>query len=280
MINIKYDRLQNETIIELEKFSCLMASDLPLTVEFRKMIDGYLAWTCELYPGSWSSWRGAEVPYNITVKKADGSIFFEKKFDVELQGNIIEKTLWHFIMNLPNRAKGLVIGSHDGTFGHWVYPVINGLTDVTLVDGSSAQFSYAKKNYGHLSSVNFIEQIITTDGSDVEWYEGGDGFTDTIYKPVINIFLEDDKVTKTHRSSISINDLVDQVGGNLDWLHLDVEGIDDDLILALKCRPTVIIYETMHLNNNKKFALLDWFQENEYNLLEFDGNAMAIKKEY
>jgi hypothetical protein len=48
--------------------------------------------------------------------------------------------------------------------------------------------------------------------------------------------------------------------------------------LALKYRPTVIIFETMHINQQQMSKLLDWFQDNDYNMFNDGSNAIGIKK--
>jgi hypothetical protein len=277
MITVKYDRLTNQTTVELARFSIFEKADLPLVAEFRKTIDGSLGWSHELDEGIWVSWNGGETQYDVVLKTAKGFTAMHWKFDVELNGDQIEKTLYYFIKNLEHRPKGLVIGSHDGLFGHWVFPVIKDMSDVVIVDGSLPQFEKVKTNYSHLTNVKFINEIVTTDGSDVDWMQGGEGFTDTIYKPVILDFIKDEEITHTARHSIAINDLIKDSGENLDWLHLDVEGIDGDLIMAMKYEPTVIIFETMHIDQNKYAGVLDWFQDRNYKLFNDGSNAMAIK---
>lgn len=281
MINVEYNRKENKTVVTLNKFTLFRPEDLPLTAHFRKTITNEEVWSSELAPGTWVSWGGAETPYNVVLTTKNGRTVFEHKYSVAQHGDTIEKVMWYFIRSLNHRPSGLVIGCHDGTFGHWTFPLIAGLTDAVLVDGSKPQFDQAVKNYGHLPFVKFVHDIVTTDGSEVEWFEGGEGFTDTIYKPVINVFLTDDKITQTHRTSTSINDLIEKNSlQNLDWLHLDVEGIDGDLILALKYEPTLIIFEVMHIKQEQYYAILDWAQEHNYKLFNDGSNAIMLKNNY
>jgi hypothetical protein len=281
MIKVDYSRSENKTVVTLDKFTIFQPSDLPLTARFKKSITGEEVWSSPLSPGTWVSWGGAETPYDVVLTTPSGKTVFEHKYSVPQHGDSIEKLMWHFLRSLNHKPKGLVIGCHDGTFGHWTYPVILGMTDAVLVDGSKAQCEVVVRNYGHLPFVKFIHDIITTDGEEVEWFEGGEGFTDTIYKPVINIFLTDDKIKQTHRTSTAINDLIEkEFNGKLDWLHLDVEGIDGDLILALKTEPTLIIFEVMHIKQPQYYEILDWAQEHEYRLFNDGGNAVMIKNNY
>jgi hypothetical protein len=62
-----------------------------------------------------------------------------------------------------------------------------------------------------------------------------------------------------------------------DWLHLDVEGIDGDLILCLEQRPNVIVYESMNLPQEMNDKLTEWFTINQYITITDNGNTIAKK---
>jgi hypothetical protein len=62
-----------------------------------------------------------------------------------------------------------------------------------------------------------------------------------------------------------------------DWLHLDVEGIDGDLILCLEQKPNIIIYESMNLSQEMNDKLNEWFTSNQYLTLIDNGNTIAKK---
>jgi hypothetical protein len=62
-----------------------------------------------------------------------------------------------------------------------------------------------------------------------------------------------------------------------DWLHLDVEGIDGDLILCLEQKPNIIIYESMNLSQEMNDKLNYWFLTNDYITLTENGNTIAKK---
>lgn len=279
MINIKYDRGENSLSVELQRFTYFKPEELPLTVEFRATINGTKQWDSLLPEGTWCLWNGGETLNDVVITTANGDLVMTRKFNVELDGDHIEKLMYMYIKNLDHTPKGMVIGSHNGTFGHWTFPVFQGLSDAIIIDGSAPQFEEVKKNYAHLDNLKFYNEIVTVAGGEVDWMMGGSGFTDTIYKPVINIFLSDEEISHTTRQSIGINELLEREGcEELDWLHLDVEGIDGDLILALKYRPKMIIFETMHINKQQMSQLLDWFQDNGYDMFNDGSNAIGIKK--
>lgn len=278
MITIKYDRPSNETIVELERFTIFKEEDLPLIVEFRKVVNGELAWMTPLAPGNWAKWKGAETPHDVIVNTANHENAYTWKYQVDNVGSSIEKSMYFFIKSFGRRTRGLVIGPHNGLFGHWVFPVHEDLCDVVMVDGGKQQLDQAMINYSHLTNVEFINEIITTDGRTVTWMEGGEGFTDTVYKPVISKFLKDDAIQSSTRSSVSINQFINRYDKEFDWIHLDVEGTDGELILALNSRPKMIVFESMHMSNNKYSEVLDWMQDNNYKLFNDGSDCIAIKK--
>jgi len=173
------------------------------------------------------------------------------------------------------KSNGLVIGSHDGRNGHWIYPIKNNLSEALLIDGSEKQFGKLKKNYEWKPNVNFLNTIVTPYGGTVEWFQGGEGYTDTVVSDLIHNWLEESQITNVTKESISFVELTNN--NNFDWIHLDVEGIDGDLILSLEKLPNVIVYESMNLDSEMEKKLNDWFLKNNYSTLVCNGNTMATK---
>ena len=277
MINVTYDRSLNLTRVELDNLT-LIKDHLPLTIQFKNIISGEIHYESKLIDNCWVEWKGAEQITDVLVYSSTGKILHKHKWDVTINGDIHEKMLWYYLKGRQLQglnSNGLVIGAHDGRNGHWIYPVKENLTDATLVDGSEKQFQNLKENYFDSLNTEFKNTIVTTDGSDVEWYQGGEGYTDTVIPSLINEWLDPSEITKTYRKSVSINDLIKNK--NYDWLHLDVEGLDGDLILALESRPNLIIYEDENLDESIKSRLKTWFSQNSYTTIKHICNTIAIK---
>ena len=115
------------------------------------------------------------------------------------------------------------------------------LTDACLVDGFSASICEATI----IKSVKLVNQLITTQGQDIEFFEGGEGYTNSVVERVIRDW-ETEEIKSSIKPSCSINSLIGNYiasGEQLDWLHLDVEGYDADLLKALeKPLPPFIIF--------------------------------------
>ena len=161
----------------------------------------------------------------------------------------------------------------------FVFVACSGFTG-TDISGNSDMHIFTShelvKNYSNKENLKFINEIVTVDGGEVTWYQGGEGYTDTVVKELIQAWLVDEPIIKSERSSVSINKLMEQ--DEYDWLHLDVEGIDGDLILCLEQKPNVIIYESMNLDQLMEAKLNLWFVENSYETIECNGNTIAVKK--
>jgi hypothetical protein len=277
MINFKYDRYTNTTSVSVNDMTQI-SNNLPLTLKLKNIITGEIHYQVNLNPTSWAVWSGAELITDILIYDSTGELIFEKKWDVTEYGDLVEKDLWYYLKGRKNKglkSNGLVIGTHDGRNGHWIYPIKYGLSTATLVDGSDNQYVELMRNYYNNPFVETKNLIVTTDGSDVEWYQGGEGYTDTVVKELIESWLVDKPIIKTSRNSVAINKLMSE--HEYDWLHLDVEGIDGDLILCLEQRPNVIIYESMNLPQEMNDKLTEWFTTNKYVTITDNGNTIAKK---
>jgi hypothetical protein len=247
-------------------------------MKLKNIVTGEIHFQVTLNPTAWARWCGAELITDILVYDSTEELIYEKKWDVTEYGDKVERDLWYYLKARKNRgleSKGLVIGTHDGRNGHWIYPIKHRLSKATLIDGSDKQYVELVNNYKNNINVETKNLIVTTDGSDVEWYQGGEGYTDTVVKELIEAWVNDGTIVKTHRPSVSINELMTQ--DNYDWLHLDVEGIDGDLILCLEQRPNVIVYESMNLPEEMNNKLSEWFNTNGYVTITDDGNTIAKK---
>ena len=279
MIKIDYDREKNSTLIFCGDMS-FMDSLLPLKIQMKNIITGEIHYTTHLFSNMWSCWNGAELITDILIYTNDGNLLEEYKWSVLQHGDEIEKTLWFYLKNrknLNNPSNGLIIGTHDGRNGHWIYPIKENLSKATLIDGSEKQFLSLTQNYKTFNNVEFINTIVTVNGENVNWFTGGEGYTDTVDIDLIKEWVDETEISKQEKSSISINELMSKQ--NYDWLHLDVEGIDDKLILCLHNRPNLIIFESMNLTQERLDILNIWFSSNGYVTKTCNGNTVAILKE-
>jgi hypothetical protein len=276
MIKVNYDRKINHTTVSTDDLS--MVGTNSIRIEFKNIITEEIHYSTILSSNMWVSWCGAELITDVLVYSDNNKLLNEFKWDVTINGDEIEKILWYYLINRKNKglsSNGLIIGTHDGRNGHWIYPIKENLSKATLIDGGDVQFENLKKNYSTSNNVEMRNTIVTVGGGEVCWYQGGEGYTDTVVPELIGDWLSVSEIKKSIKDSVSINELFDSK--DYDWLHLDVEGIDAKLIMSLKHRPNIIVYESMNLSEEEISELDVWFNQNLYKKITDNGNTIAIK---
>lgn len=276
MINISYNRMLNQTGVEVGDLAPIGGG--PVKVLFKNIISKEIHLSQILNSNTWCKWSGAELITDILIYDENDNLIHKHQWDILSNGDEIEKSLWFYMKSRKERgvkSNGLVIGSHDGRNGHWIYPIKQNLSTALLIDGSEKQFGNLTKNYEWNSNVKMMNTIVTPNGGTVVWYQGGEGYTDTVVSELIHDWLDETQITKVEKESISFVDLTNS--NNFDWIHLDVEGIDGDLILSLEKLPNVIVYESMNLGDEMENKLKEWFNQNGYTTLVCNGNTMATK---
>lgn len=265
---------------EISKYN----KNLPFKLNIKKHVSGEIQWSSNLNDYWFATYPNTEM-FDVEIVDSKGFIIHSKKWDVIENGNYFYKSLWLYNKSLLSNGKfpnGLVIGTHDGEFGEWVPIVKHRQCKVVLVEGSEKQFLKLKKNYEKNSVVKIVQKIVTPHGGEVEFFEGGEGYTNTIVEEVIRNW-EKEEVNSTKKESISITDLIQiECGGKIDWLHMDVEGLDAQLIMNIDEKkvplPNFIIFEDYNLTEDKKQEIYNWLKEKGYDIKSESGICEALKK--
>jgi hypothetical protein len=210
------------------------------------------------------------------IKNKEGKILSKFVLDIWTNRNATEQFFDTWISRNPN-SKGIVIGTHDGTSGEWVKHVKNQSTSVILIEASDKQFKELNENYLKFNNVKLRKDVITGDGRDVKFYEFGSGHANTIDENHCKLHTGGgEKVNVVKMNSVSINDLIleENLQNNLDWIHLDTEAIDDEIIMSLDFtkinKPKLIVFETINFSEERTKSrlridtLFNWLQINGY----------------
>jgi FkbM family methyltransferase len=257
--------------------------NLPLRLKIKKHVSGEEQWATNLNDNWYATYPNTEM-FDVEIYDSKDRLVYCKRWDVMEHGNHFYKSLWMYnksILSNGRFPKGLVIGTHDGEFGEWVPIVENRECSVVLVEASDNQFNKLKHNYRYHSLVKPIQNLITPNGGEVEFFEGGAGYTNTVVENVIRHW-EKEEIKSTKRPSISITDLIlTECDGSIDWLHLDVEGLDAQLIMGIDetkvSLPNFIIFEDYNLSQDKKDEIYGWLHNKEYITYSEGGICEAVK---
>lgn len=255
----------------------------PYNINFRKHISGEFQWGTKLPNYSYATFPSTEM-YDVEITDNKGFPIYTKRWDVMEHGTYFYKSLWIYCKGLISNGKlpnGLVIGTHDGEFGEWVPVVMSKLSKVVLVEASEKQYKKLYQNYAKNDMVKFVNELITPDGGEVEFFEGGEGYTNSVVESVIKHW-ETEEIKSTKRNSISINKLInDNFQNGLDWLHLDVEGLDDKLIMGIENKnliPNLVIFEDYNLSQERKNIIYKFFSDLGYKNYSEGGICISFKK--
>lgn len=254
----------------------------PIKIQVFNNVDSNLKWQVDLNYGCWAEWY--EPPNTTTtIQDNTGKIIKKWSWDTFLHGDVIHKKFLDWCINNPDR-NGIAIGTNDGVTGEWVYPVYAGLTNAVLVEASDITFDKLKENWKYFYNVKFEYNLITPAGGECVFYESNDSFTNTASKDQLSRLKSNQEIREVKKNSISLNDLIirHNLQNDLSWLHLDVEGIDDDLVMSMddsKIKlPEIIIYESLNLSEERKNKVISWLRNKNYDCIESTWNTMAIKK--
>ena len=273
MIDIKY----NHPNIRIETKEVSKLFTLPLKVSIVAHVSKKEVWNCELNDNCWATFSNDSI-FDIIVTDNNNKLVLNREWNVINDGSYLDKALYLYCKNLKD-PQGLAIGTHDGEFGEWVSVVKNQLSKAVLVEASTPQFESLTNNYRDYSNVQLVQNLVTTKGQDIEFFEGGKGYTNSVKSEVINSW-EKEPIKANLRSSVSINSLMINLRP-LDWLHLDVEGYDAELLFSIEPHylPNFIIFEHNNLKMEDKLKLENYLTDLGYYLNRQDPvSYLAIKK--
>lgn len=280
MISVKYENGEIKVTVD-DLQSIYPKEELPLKLEICKAVSQKVIWSCELNSSSWASFPNSEMN-DVIIKNQTGTIIYRYNWDPMRNGSFHYKALLlycHKLMRQGIRPRGIAIGTHDGEFGEWVPLALSHKSDIMLVDGSEKQFNDLVENYKGHEGLLFLNAIITPQVGEVEFFEGGKGYTNSVVERVIRSWETED-IHSTKKPSISINDLIKSVyNEKFDWLHLDVEGLDAKLIMSINkdYLPNLIVFEENNLFQIEKNDVYSWLKNKNYSLYPESGICTALK---
>ena len=270
MINIQY----NHPDIRVETNEVSKILSLPLKCSVISHVGKKEIWSCELNDNSWATYSNDSI-FDIKITDSNNNEVLYRTYNVFEDGSELDKSLYLYCKSLDN-PKGVAIGTHDGEFGEWVSAVLDEITEVKLIEASNNQYLELMNNYHNKENVKLINSLITTDGKDIEFFEGGKGYTNSVKSNVIESW-ESEPINSRISPSISINKILDK---KYDWLHLDIEGYDDEIIRAINVDmlPNFIIFEHNNLLMEDKLKLEGYLMHLGYSLNRNDNvSYLAIK---
>jgi hypothetical protein len=282
MIDITYS---NEIKVETKDLNKIFEPEfLPLKLEIRSVVSDSLIWKTKLNSFMWASFPNTEMN-NVRILDNRENVVYQYEWDVMKHGSVFYKSLWMYCQKIKNSGRtpnGLAIGTHDGEFGEWCPAVKDQLTNGLLVEASEKQYQKLVENYKGKVGVKLLKELITVDGKEVEFFEGGRGYTNSVVERVIRDW-ETEEIESSFRKSTSFNELIEsnftKQNLKLDWIHLDVEGLDVKLLLSLNKEnvPNFIIFEDNNLTDIDRNEIQLWIKKNNFESTSQQGITLLTR---
>jgi FkbM family methyltransferase len=241
----------------------LKPEELPITLCVFDLWNNLNWQSGPLYPGMFCSYSDS---YNkkISVRTATGRQVFDWEWDAVRDGDVCHQVFENWVLSNKN-TKGLVIGSNDGNCGEWVMPTFKGDLSAVIVEPSDKAFEILNKNWGWRPSIHLEKTVVTKDGSDVSFWEGEHDSCNSLIKSHSANY--NNELVEKKMSSTTIKDLTTKwnISGKW-WLHLDVEGYDDELIYSLDISnlPDIIVFEHVNFSDEQRQKLLSYLESLGY----------------
>jgi len=278
MIDIKYT--EENIKITTSDLSCIFEkSQLPIKIEFVKQITSQKIWETYIDSFSWATFPDTEL-IDVIIKDNQNNHIHTHKWNVVENGNYFYQKLWLYCKKRIDEGKsnkGVIIGTHNGDFGEWVPVALDKISELILVEASQRQFNELKHNYNDFNQITFINNLVTENGEPTIFYEGGRGYTNSVLKRVID-YWEKEEITSTLKESIKFSTLITS---DVNWLHLDVEGLDDKLLYSLTDEQylnlDLIIFEYNNLSTEERENIDNFIKLKNFTTFKEKGICLAVK---
>jgi hypothetical protein len=264
--------------VSYDAIDLLEENQFPLCLKHKTM-SGEVIWQSNLVLGGFSHFF-LNTYTTVNLSDSLGNSLFEWNWDPFIHGDYNHQffELWS-IKNIG--ANGIAIGTHNGMTGEWVGPVNKGRLKATLVEASVLQYNELLKFYDSKKWVSCINILVTTDGSESLFYEGGDGFTNSLSRKTIEKYVDCGVITKVIKPSVSINDLIVKSSekDKVRWIHMDVEGMDGELIYAIRedLLPELLLFESLNMEDAYYKDLCEYLKSKKYSITKSGYNTICIK---
>lgn len=220
---------------------------LPLKFKVYSQISENVLYECDLMGGMWSIYNTYK---NVFVKIFTNNNILLRRYECSYLEDFYNDAglyeFWDYYIKTNKSSVGVIIGCGDGEWGEWTLPVNEHEIKCHLIEASENTFERLKKNYKNKKYANLYNLIITKDGKKCNFYDVNldDGLSTTNLNYLKNILSSNSSshfnfnfddinfgVIK-ERNSIKINDFLEIIN-DFDWLRIDAEGIDYDLIMSI-----------------------------------------------
>ena len=245
---IKIEKRDNNWFIEISSTisDFLPKEELPLKINFLNTYTKIIEWSIDLQPLHWCEYtlRNHDIEIitqnNRLIKKVIAKPFFD---------DAIEDIFYTCIVG-NNLKNGIVVGAGSGNYGEWLDAVLENQTKALLIEPQIKEYKTLINSFDKYSNIKFLNKGVSIQKETREFFIHIDqiGLSSLDKNYLLDLKIHENNIYQTSIECESLSYLLEQ--NKYDWLRLDVESLDCDLIQSLKSHhfDTLKYIQYEHLN--------------------------------
>jgi FkbM family methyltransferase len=251
----------------------------PLKLEHRNSISNELSFEAELTPYSWANTPIFTENCYILILDKNQNILYKSEVDNFRDGDEVQN-IFDIWAKTNIGAVGIAAGTNDGTGGEWVRYVKDNQLKAFLLEPAKESFTKLHNNFSKNLNTVLMNVALTVNGGKVIFHTelNGPGYANSTKLESVQQHYS--QITSYEVDSVRIEDMLRLYKPK--WLHLDVEGIDQDIIYETlkfpELLPEIIIYEHICMDENTEQEVYKKLILNNYTVVKGQKhNSIAIK---
>lgn len=274
----------NEWRVQIDPKISLILKDenFPLKLKILNHYGKKILWEIDLFPDNWASWPSPKNT-DLLLENRDGFILKMIPFNRMKYRDCIDDVFYYFVV-LNKLKNGLVLGAGSGTYGEWVYPVLNYHTNAVLVEPGIAEIQDLTSLFNDNHNVKIINKGVDTETRNRIFWISSTGNVSSLDKEVSLKYVREDSLTPVEMEFISINDLINHefYDRELEWIRLDVEGMDSKIIFSMDeeilKKVKYVQYEHINVTEEEKISTNLYLESLGFFVYMIGIDMVAIRK--
>lgn len=252
--------------------------DLPLDIKFLNYYTDEIIWETNLGPNMWAKFDNM-IGVKIKITTKNGKTIKEVNFNKLKYNNIVDDVFTTTILS-KNLKNGVVIGAGSGSYGEWIYLIKNNKTNAILIEPDEREFKKLKQYYSQYENVELLNICIDVEDGEKTFWLAPQGNVSSLKKEnCIKYGINEDDLIEKKIKVYSLNKILKE--NNIEWIRLDVEGMDAELILSLDTdvidKLKYVQYEHINITEDKKINTNLYLESKGFNVFMVGIDMVGIK---
>lgn len=252
--------------------------DLPLNVKFLNYYTNEILWETNLGSNMWAKFN-IVIGSKIEITTKNGKTIKEVGYNKLKYSNIIDDVFTTTILS-KNLKNGVVIGAGSGSYGEWIYLIKNEKTSAILIEPDEKEFKKLLQYYSQYENVELLNICVDIEDGEKEFWLAPEGNVNSLKKEnCLKYDIKENDLINKKIKVYSLNNLLKNK--NIDWIRLDVEGIDSELILSLDDeilnKLKYIQYEHINITEDEKINTNLYLESKGFNVFMVGIDMVGIK---